>query len=56
MSLRSYRRKRVFTGPDGRPYRWDLKSSVVVVGAFHSSRLRALCLLVLAFAERWDSD
>ncbi|KAG2058665.1 hypothetical protein BDR06DRAFT_949902 [Suillus hirtellus] len=24
-------RKRVFTGPDGRPYRWDLKSSVVVL-------------------------
>ncbi|KAG2110580.1 uncharacterized protein F5147DRAFT_574421 [Suillus discolor] len=24
-------RKRVFTGPDGRPYRWDLKSRVVVL-------------------------
>lgn len=24
-------RKRVFTGPDGRPYRWDLKRRVVVL-------------------------
>ncbi|KAG2058664.1 hypothetical protein BDR06DRAFT_44816 [Suillus hirtellus] len=24
-------RKRVFTGPDGRPYRWDLTSKVVVL-------------------------
>ncbi|OJA16393.1 hypothetical protein AZE42_08837 [Rhizopogon vesiculosus] len=28
-------RKRVFTGPDGRSYRWDLDKRVVVVSALH---------------------
>ncbi|KAG1778517.1 hypothetical protein EV702DRAFT_1093804 [Suillus placidus] len=31
-------RKRVFTGPDGRPYRWDLKSKVVVLSRDDESR------------------
>ncbi|KAG2752692.1 hypothetical protein P692DRAFT_20724934 [Suillus brevipes Sb2] len=31
-------RKRVFTGPDGRPYRWDMKKSAVVLSRDDESR------------------
>ncbi|KAG1877641.1 hypothetical protein DFJ58DRAFT_902672 [Suillus subalutaceus] len=32
-------RERVFMGPDSRPYRWKLKSRVVVVARFHRATL-----------------
>ncbi|KAG2363701.1 hypothetical protein BDR07DRAFT_1403628 [Suillus spraguei] len=32
-------RKRVFTGPDGRPYRWDLKFKVVILSRDDGSRM-----------------
>ncbi|KAG2365613.1 hypothetical protein BDR07DRAFT_1398170 [Suillus spraguei] len=32
-------RKRVFTGPDGRPYRWDLETTVVVLSRDDGSRM-----------------
>ncbi|KAG2142860.1 uncharacterized protein EDB93DRAFT_1088505 [Suillus bovinus] len=31
-------RKRVFTGPDGRPYRWDLESKMVVLSRDDATR------------------
>ncbi|KIM56369.1 hypothetical protein SCLCIDRAFT_132908 [Scleroderma citrinum Foug A] len=31
-------RKRTFTGPDGRPYRWDMHSSVVVLSQDDATR------------------
>ncbi|KAG2070041.1 hypothetical protein BDR04DRAFT_1100714 [Suillus decipiens] len=31
--------KRVFTGPDGRPYRWDLETTVVVLSRDDGSRM-----------------
>ncbi|OAX35001.1 hypothetical protein K503DRAFT_402975, partial [Rhizopogon vinicolor AM-OR11-026] len=34
----SSRRKRVFTGPDGRSYRWDLGGGVVVLSLNDGSR------------------
>jgi hypothetical protein len=44
-------RERVFVGPDGRPYRWDLKSRVVVLD-FSSHGTMRLERRSLAFIER----
>ncbi|KAG2070039.1 hypothetical protein BDR04DRAFT_1077403 [Suillus decipiens] len=36
---RNFGRKRVFIGPDGRPYRWDLKFKVVILSRDDGSQM-----------------